>query len=138
MQGVKAKYFVESPLVEGASASLIDTVGREHIISRYRDVYKIDVSDYFCGIESAKVYECQVTGYRFYYPFSLTGKENLYRQLEFTADGKYKDDKWEFRKALTLIEPSSRILDVGCGKGDFVRLAMQAGLIAHGLELNSA
>src|SRR5208283_1889345 len=99
---------IDSPLVEGAVARLVGAIGREHIISKYRDGYQIDVSDYFLGVDDVKIYECKETGYRFYYPFSLVGKESLYRQLESTADGKYKNDKWEYRKALTFIEPGSR------------------------------
>jgi len=110
----------------------------EHIIKRYRDIYKIDVSEYFSGVVAVQVYECQATGYRFYYPFSLVGKECLYRQLEASADGNYKDDKWEYRKALTHIARGSRVLDVGCGRGAFVKLGGKHGLNVHGLELNSS
>jgi 2-polyprenyl-3-methyl-5-hydroxy-6-metoxy-1,4-benzoquinol methylase len=135
---MNARTLIESPLVKGGATALIGVIGRKHIISRYREAYKIDVSEYFTDGVDIKIYECCETGYRFYYPFSLTGKEDLYRLLEGTSDGKYKDDKWEYRKALLFIEASARVLDIGCGKGAFVRLAGEAGLIAHGIELNSA
>ncbi|SIO46341.1 Methyltransferase domain-containing protein [Bradyrhizobium erythrophlei] len=102
------------------------------------EIYGVDVSEYYAGLEAADIYECKATGYRFYYPFSLTGKEHLYRELEKTVDGTYKDDKWEYREALTFISGSCRVLDVGCGKGAFVLLADLAGHKAAGLELNSA
>ena len=129
---------IASPLVEGSPAHLVDVVECEYIIRQYRKTYKIDVSAYFSGIDKTKIYECDATGYRFYYPYSLAGKESLYRQLSDTVDGRYKDDKWEYRKAISFIRPSARILDVGCGKGAFVMLAGNTGLRAHGLELNSA
>lgn len=138
LPSTNAPHSIQSPLVKGADARLIDSIESKFIIRMYQNSYGIDVSDYFSSIEHVQIYECSATGYRFYYPFTLTGKEGLYRQLEATVDGKYKDDKWEYRKALTFIQPPSRVLDVGCGKGAFVKLAGQAGLDAHGLELNSA
>ena len=129
---------VESPLVAAATARLVDTIGRDYLISMYQESYNVDVAEYFVSADSVKIYECEVTGYRFYYPFELAGKESLYRQLEATSDGKYQDDKWEYRKALTFMQSSSLVLDVGCGKGAFVKLANEAGHDAFGLELNSA
>jgi 2-polyprenyl-3-methyl-5-hydroxy-6-metoxy-1,4-benzoquinol methylase len=68
----------------------------------------------------------------------LAGKENLYRQLEASKDGEYKNDKWEYRKALDYITADSRVLDVGCGRGAFVKLGSEHRLNVHGLELNSS
>ncbi len=129
---------IPSPLANGANAELVGKVDRDLIVNRYKDIYHVDVSEYYLGLDGADIYECKETGYRFYYPFSLTGKESLYRQLEATFDGTYKDDKWEYRQALSLIPPKSNVLDVGCGKGAFVGLATRAGFAARGLELNSA
>lgn len=129
--------FVPSPLVEGALAERVGTIDRNHIIDRYRETYRVDVSEYYVGLTGADVFECKATGYRFYYPFTLAGKEKLYRELEDTVDGTYKNDKWEYREALSELAPGSRILDVGCGKGAFVKLAGKLGCVARGLELNS-
>lgn len=128
---------VSSPLVEGLLAERVGTIDRQHIIDRYKATYHVDVSEYYSGLDGADIFECKATGYRFYYPFSLTGKESLYRQLEGTVDGTYKEDKWEYRQAMSRIASGSRVLDVGCGKGAFVRLAGKVGHTAAGLELNS-
>jgi 2-polyprenyl-3-methyl-5-hydroxy-6-metoxy-1,4-benzoquinol methylase len=129
---------IPSPLVDGAVAKRVSSIGRQHIIDRYRQIYRIDVSDYYCGIDEAEIFECTSTGYRFYYPFSLTGRESLYRELEGTSDGTYKYDKWEYRQALSIVATSAKVLDIGCGKGAFVRMAGLAANSAVGLELNSA
>ncbi|MCK1518492.1 class I SAM-dependent methyltransferase [Bradyrhizobium sp. 190] len=129
---------IESPVVDGAVAERVGEIDRERIVRRYMEGYGVDVSEYFAGLATADIYECNATGYRFYHPFSLTGKEHLYRELEKTTDGTYKDDKWEYREALSFIPGSCRVLDVGCGKGAFVVLANQAGHETTGLELNSA
>jgi 2-polyprenyl-3-methyl-5-hydroxy-6-metoxy-1,4-benzoquinol methylase len=118
-------------------AEHVGSIPKGHIVSRYQDVYGVDVSEYYSDVPGAEVYECESTGYRFYYPFSLIGQEKLYRDLEGTVDGTYKDDKWEYQKALSYIKDGDRVLDVGCGKGFFVKLASDRGAIAHGLELNS-
>jgi len=135
-------FVIKSPLVEGAKANLTRTVASEFIIQQYLKQYKVDVSDYFEGVNEVGIYECEPTGYRFYYPFNLAGNESLYRQLEATNDGTYKNDKWEYRKALALLNAfgmtSGKLLDVGCGKGAFVKLASETGLQSQGLELNSA
>lgn len=75
-------------------------------------------------------------GYRFYYPFYLVGRESLYQQLE-KFDWNYKVQKWEYERAIEYIPKGSRVLDVGCGRGAFVKIAARSGLNAHGLELNS-
>jgi 2-polyprenyl-3-methyl-5-hydroxy-6-metoxy-1,4-benzoquinol methylase len=129
---------LESPLIKGSASRLVDVLKSDHIINTYRDTYKIDVSEYFFGVDRVEVYECQATGYRFYYPFSLVGKESLYRELEASADGAYKDDKWEYRKALTYITTGSRVLDVGCGRGAFVKLGGQHCVDVRGLELSTS
>jgi 2-polyprenyl-3-methyl-5-hydroxy-6-metoxy-1,4-benzoquinol methylase len=134
---MKKLSIIPSPLVVGALAKRVGIISGHHIIDQYKKVYHVDVSDYYSGLDGADIFQCSSTGYRFYYPFSLAGRESLYRQLEQTLDGAYKEDKWEYNQALSMIKPSSRLLDVGCGKGAFVRKAGQAGSIAVGLELNS-
>jgi 2-polyprenyl-3-methyl-5-hydroxy-6-metoxy-1,4-benzoquinol methylase len=127
---------VESPLVQNAPAKLVTTLPSQNIVSEYRRAYDIDVGDYFAATECVAVYECQATGYQFYHPFHLTGSESLYRQLQ-KFQWNYKDDKWEYKKAISYLTEGSRVLDVGCGRGAFVKKATQSGLVAHGLELNA-
>jgi 2-polyprenyl-3-methyl-5-hydroxy-6-metoxy-1,4-benzoquinol methylase len=95
------------------------------------------VSEYFRGLDCIEVYECEATQYRFYYPFSLAGKESLYRHLE-KFDWNYKDNKWEYREATKFIRPGSSLLDIGCGRGAFLKIALKAGLVPRGIELNSS
>jgi SAM-dependent methyltransferase len=94
------------------------------------------VSEYFADMAEISIYECEATGYRFYHPFSLVGKEGLYQQLQ-QFEWNYKHKKWEYDQAVNAIPRGSKVLDVGCGEGAFLALAEQNGLIAHGLELNS-
>src|SRR5437660_8717975 len=128
---------VESPLVPRASASWVRSLSTASLISGYRETYGFDASEYFRGLDQIDVYECDATRYRFYYPLTLTGKEELYRHLQ-QFDWNYKEDKWEYRKALNFVPRGSSILDVGCGRGAFVKMALSQGLHARGIELNAS
>jgi 2-polyprenyl-3-methyl-5-hydroxy-6-metoxy-1,4-benzoquinol methylase len=128
---------IQSPLVERSSAKLIETLSTHAIIREYANSYQLDVSEYFAGLDKVLIYECQNSSYRFYYPFTLAGRETLYQHLQ-QFDWNYKATKWEYEKAIQHLPTGSRVLDVGSGSGAFVKLAGRAGLIAHGLELNSA
>jgi SAM-dependent methyltransferase len=107
------------------------------IVGGYRTAYGIDVAEYFVDVPLISVYECQATYYRFYHPFSLVGRESLYKQLE-KFDWNYKTGKWEYDKAIAHIPAAARVLDVGCGRGAFVKIAAQSGLDPHGIELNTS
>jgi SAM-dependent methyltransferase len=128
---------IDSPLVKGASAKLIETLSSSRIIDGYRKGYGIDVSTYFADMDCVAIYECDATAYRFYFPFALTGMESLYKELE-KFEWNYKDAKWEYTTALKHLLPGCRVLDVGCGRGAFVRMANRSGFNTFGIELNTS
>lgn len=43
----------------------------------------------------------------------------------------------EVRRLTRLVPPGGRLLDVGCGSGDIVKLAAESGLVASGLEFSA-
>lgn len=124
--------------ITGYPSQPVRKIDSAKIIDGYRTRYGVDVSEYFKGLPKVDVFRCQQTGYEFYYPHSLVGRERLYRDLERTHDGTYKEDKWEYQTALAALDPNSHVLDVGAGKGAFVALCNVNGHSAQGLELNSA
>jgi 2-polyprenyl-3-methyl-5-hydroxy-6-metoxy-1,4-benzoquinol methylase len=127
---------VKSTVTEGL-AHLVQTIPIAPIIDGYRQAYKIDVSDYFSG-DRLPIYECDQTGYRFFHPASLAGREDLYAHLQAGDWNVYKSDKWEYRKALSFLSKGWSVLDVGCGTGQFVKLASETGLKTSGIEFNSS
>ncbi|MEY2427782.1 MAG: hypothetical protein QOJ40_667 [Verrucomicrobiota bacterium] len=68
---------------------------------------------------------------------SLAGNEAFYRQLE--SEGYFAENRPEFVRAVGLIRKHrlKRVLDVGCGSGEFLNLARLAGSQTYGLDLNA-
>jgi SAM-dependent methyltransferase len=128
---------INSPLVEGGHASLVNRIDSRTLIEGYQKELQHDVSGYFADTPTVEIYECEKSGYRFYYPYSLVGGEDLYRHLQ-AFDWNYKPDKWEYRRAAEMIKKPAKVLDVGCGQGAFISIANSVGLQARGLELNSS
>ena len=125
---------VKSPLT-GNDAPLRLRIPSASIIKLYRERYAYDARRYFFNVPEVGVYECD-TGFSFHYPFSLTGDESLYRQLETFEWTNDKEDKWEYRAALPHIRVGDKVLDVGCGEGHFLVKARDQGATAFGIELN--
>jgi SAM-dependent methyltransferase len=114
---------------------LVKQIKPSFIIDAYRR-FNVDVSGYFTDIPTVDVYECVQTGYRFYHPLRLAGGEDLYRQLE-TISWYYMDWKWEHQVALDHLAANSRVLEVGCARGGFLRQCHRQGHEVMGLELNA-
>jgi 2-polyprenyl-3-methyl-5-hydroxy-6-metoxy-1,4-benzoquinol methylase len=119
-------------------AQLLEKLSTAPIIAAYRRQFGYDPTMDFDGTSEIGVYECRQTGFRFYYPFSVAGKEPLYRTLE-QFSWNYKEEKWEHDAALAYVEPGHRVLDVGCGKGSFLQRAKtQRSAVVSGIELNQS
>ncbi len=59
----------------------------------------------------------------------------MYRALE-KFDWNYKENKWEHHAALPFVKAGDRLLDVGCGEGNFLAKTQAIGAVASGIELN--
>lgn len=127
--------FVNSPIT-ARPAHLERSIPSSRLIDLYQRQFGYDASRFFQGVPDVGVYLCD-TGYRFYFPFSMVGDESLYRCLE-QFEWNYKEDKWEHGAALVYIQPRSRVLDVGCGAGNFLAKAKTKGASPSGIELNKS
>lgn len=122
-----------SPLT-GKPSSLTRRLPSAPIIAAYKEQFGYDASSLFVGIPEVGLYACD-SGFRFYAPFSLSGPEALYRALE-KFDWNYKEDKWEHHAALPFVKAGDRLLDVGCGEGNFLAKGQAVGATVSGIELN--
>lgn len=126
---------VYSP-ISGKIALKVDTIPVSVIEESYQATTGIDVSSYFNGLDEVSIYQCQETGYRFYYPMNLDGDAVFYEALQ-KFDWYYMDWKWDYDQSVPYISDNCTVLDVGCGSGRFIKyLRDQKGCRCVGLEFN--
>lgn len=127
---------VKSPITGSTDVQLIEELDNKKIIQGYLKL-GLDISHLMADGEPVQIYQCLETGYRFFIPQSLAGDATFYEALQQAYSGYYRADKWEYQKALQYVFPDSRVLDVGCGSGEFVGKAVRKGALAEGLEYNA-
>ncbi|HEY4797854.1 MAG TPA: class I SAM-dependent methyltransferase [Bacteroidia bacterium] len=128
---------MKSPITNSNNVVLERTLSAGEIIVSYAKAYNIDISNIFKGVDLIYIYKCLDTGYRFYYPFHISGDGNFYSQLQ-KFDWYYMPWKWEHEIAKKIIRQNERVLEIGCAKGDFIRELSETGVSCLGLELNNA
>ncbi|HUQ97091.1 MAG TPA: class I SAM-dependent methyltransferase, partial [Chitinophagaceae bacterium] len=122
--------------VTGLPAPVVDSFSVNEIIKGYKTELGIDVQAYFKGKTNLNLYQCSDTGLRFFYPAALAGDPAFYTALE-NRPGYYRDWKWEYDEAFQLIEDGVSVLDIGCGRGAFLKkLKAEKDCVVTGLELN--
>ena len=124
----------KSPLTGSDNVRLEKIIDKKEIIKGYLS-FKIDVSKYFSGTETVSIYKCLDTGYRFYYPFNLSGDSAFYEHLQ-KFDWFYMDWKWEYGSAEKYIKRGDKVLEMGCGNTAFIKKMSEMGADCVGLELN--
>lgn len=128
----------KSPITENYNVRIEKNIETKEIIASYGNTVGIDVSPYFKGVSQVKLYKCQETGYRFFFPFNISGNGEFYQTLQ-QNDWYYMPWKWEHQKTLELLQPGMKVLEVGCATGDFLNvLKEERASEVVGLELNRA
>lgn len=126
---------VASPIT-GNPSKLVLTLPIDRVEAEYQKEYGMSVERHFTGLKEIQLYECPDTGYRFFYPFSMTGDERLYDELQ-QFPWYYLDWKWEYDKAPDYIAKGSKVLEVGSGEGKYLKyLKDKHNCDVTGLELN--
>jgi SAM-dependent methyltransferase len=126
-----------SPLTGVAEVRLLKQTTVTEIVAHWRSQFGIDITDEMRGAEVVSLYECLKSGLRFFTP-PLTASGKVYEQLE-RFDWYYMGDKWEYRFALEELQGCSRVLEVGCGTGAFLKRVRQRwGCSVEGVELNES
>lgn len=112
-----------SPITGSKNVILVKRLHTSVIVRDYMDKLNIDVSETYSALQGIlSVYECRDTGYKFYHPFELAGDGEFYDALSTDEDRYYSSWKKEYEFATDIIKKQNqpRILDVGCGVGNFI------------------
>ena len=110
---------VKSPLTNGI-VKLITEFKTSNIIHSYQSDLGISLGEVFKDYNKIGLYQCIDSGYEFYFPFDIAGKEGLYKELA-NFDWYYNPWKWEHKESVKYIDRSYSILEIGCGAGGFLK-----------------
>ena len=117
-------------------ATLLKKVPVAVLIDGHNEAFGIDVSGYYKDNAEISLYQCNETGYRFFYPFGIEGDDRFYEALQ-KYNWYYSDWKWDYDAALPFVPNGSKVLDIGCGNGNFLlKLQNERSCICMGLEFN--
>jgi len=125
-----------SPITRKNNCSKIRSFSIQQIKDFYLYDLRIDVFEYFSNIDSLDLYKCNDTGIRFFIPNSIEGNGDFYAQLQ-QYSWYYLPAKWEHLETLKYLPQKGKLLEIGCGKGDFLSMAKDKGISVEGIELNN-
>lgn len=110
-----------SPLT-GGTATEVFALPRTTLVALYKDSYRIDIEPFLEQVSDIRCFRCHDTGFEFFDP-PMAGPPEFYASLY--GDGNnlewaYQERKWEYDACARFIRPGMRVLDIGCGGGDFL------------------
>lgn len=107
------------------------------IVDMYRRKCGVDVGPAFGRSSEIALYRCRRTGYLFWRPEDIAGDEAFYIALSAAWANYYQTDRWEYARARRYLEGKNSALEIGCGRGYYLRSI--EGIVPHalGIELNS-
>src|SRR5690242_16749893 len=128
---------IKSPFIESSPIVFQYNINIDRLKKKYKEIYNVDITSILSTTDKISVYKCVESGYLFYYPFEISGDSNFYEKFQ-EYDWYYLPWKWEHQESIKFIKEKSKILEVGCGKGDFLKnLCLQyKNIECIGLELN--
>lgn len=121
----------------GAPARLQLTLQTTDLIERYRAKCGADISWAFRDETSVSLFECEATGYLFWRSADVAGDERFYQTLASHWPEYYRDTRWEYAQAARACGKDASVLEVGCGRGYFLRKIEDQVKSAEGVELNT-
>ncbi|HTI11821.1 MAG TPA: methyltransferase domain-containing protein [Puia sp.] len=127
-----------SPVTGSSNTSLIRDIAVSDLISLYRKDHQLDIRPYFGDLQTIQLMQCNDTGYRFFYPFTIFGDDAFYQHLQ-QSDLYYLKEKWEYDKTISLIGDHQKVLEIGSGAGYLMEKLTAKGncRVLTGLELNT-
>jgi 2-polyprenyl-3-methyl-5-hydroxy-6-metoxy-1,4-benzoquinol methylase len=121
----------------GAPARLVLTMPTAELVERYRAKCGADIEWAFRGAPSISMFECDATGYQYWRPADVAGDERFYQTLASHWKEYYRESRWEYEQAALQCGAEARVLEVGCGRGYFLRKIEDRVVSVEGVELNT-
>ena len=122
------------------SAILVEVIPRRAIWSLLKAEWQAEFSERIIRRhspgEEVRLVECPACGLRYFDPLQ-GGDPDFYKELA-ESPRYYTSWKWEFGWASERLSPNMSVLDVGCGRGDFLAAIAPRVARAVGLETNPA
>ena len=129
---------MKCPLCNYENSRQIEQIQVEQLITAWSQAFNINISQEFQDFQVIKLFKCNYCRLRYFRPDSLTGSDQLYSKLE-KFDWYYMPLKWEYNAALEDLKGCRKILEIGCGFGNFIEYAYsQKGLKVDGIEVNES
>lgn len=128
---------IASPIT-GEEARIIEQFRTVEFIGAWDQSFAIDVSDEFADIDIFYKCLCPSSQYEFFFPHQLQGSAALYEQLS-KFHWYYMPNRWEHKTAVEEMRNFSKghkVLEVGCGRGDFLDLCTSFGINGMGIDIN--
>jgi 2-polyprenyl-3-methyl-5-hydroxy-6-metoxy-1,4-benzoquinol methylase len=127
----------QSPITKSNNVKVISSISTDYLIRKYLIELNIDVSYLLTNIDKVLVLECNDTGYKFFFPYGISGDGKFYEHLQ-QFEWYYMPWKWEHEQAIKTIKPKDKLLEVGCGSAGFLKELNNRikNISLTGLELN--
>jgi SAM-dependent methyltransferase len=126
---------VKSPLTGCDNVTLLQTFSTQKIIKDWQEFFDINITTELDSCSEFHLFQCNVTGLRFFYPLDIFGSAQLYEKL-MKFEWYYMSDKWEYQVALQDLQNCRTALEIGCGHGHFVHQASKRGIQIEGIDSN--
>lgn len=124
-----------SPILHNENVVLKQSYNTSEYVGKWNNHFSIDIKKEFNGIDEFYLYEGKTSGLAFFYPFSITGSENLYKELH-KLPWYHLENKWEFNEAIMDLANCNKILEVGSGHGFFIEKIQKRKKTVLGIESN--
>jgi 2-polyprenyl-3-methyl-5-hydroxy-6-metoxy-1,4-benzoquinol methylase len=115
---------------------LVKSIPSACLVEMYKEKCGLDISSILHNVDVIEQYACTTTGYKYWMPHQIAGNERFYRELSEVWKNYYRDWRWEYDLAKRYVKRNSVCLEIGCGRGFFLRHIENGCKLTVGLEYN--